>query len=48
MSVKFFVTFKNKHSSDSDVTSGRDLKTHNFHLFFLFVFVFFASFCYAI
>ena len=47
MSVKYFVTFKDKKSRDSDVTSGRSKKPSIFCIFFLFLF-FFASSCYVI
>ena len=40
MSVKYFVTFKDKKSRDSDVTSGRGKKPSIFCIFFLFLFFF--------
>ena len=40
MSVKYFVTFKDKKSRDSDVTSGRSKKPSIFCIFFLFLFFF--------
>ena len=47
MSVKYFVTFKDKKSRDSDVTSGRGKNPPFFVYFPIFVF-FFASSCYVI
>ena len=48
MSVKYFVTFKDKKSRDSNVTSGRGKKKPHFlYIFPIFVF-FFASSCYVI
>ena len=46
MSVKYFVTFKDKKSRDIDVTSGRG-KNPPFFVYFSYFF-FFASSCYVI
>ena len=48
MSVKYFVTFKDKKSRDSDVTSGRGKNPPFFVYFSYFCFFFFASSSYVI